>query len=211
MWVARDNIHRTWIRAAANVCPLMPAALLADGGMDEIDGPVERGVLERYLPDIVYGANDGIITTFAIVSGVVGASLSTRVVLILGFASLLADAFSMATSNYLSQRTRTSGSRRPRRSTAARHGLATFIGFLLPGVVPLIAYLLPIAPSHQFPLAAVLTLSTLFLVGAGRALASELVWWRAGLEMLLVGALAAGVAYGVGVLGAQLAGGPESA
>lgn len=175
--------------------------------MDEAEGPDEKqgGVLERFLPDLVYGANDGIITTFAIVSGVVGASLSTRVVLILGFASLLADAFSMATSNYLSQRTRGSG--RTRRSTAARHGMATFVGFIVPGVVPLIAYVLPIEPSHQFPVAAILTLSALFVVGAGRALASELVWWRAGLEMLLVGTLAAAVAYGVGVLGSAVVNG----
>ena len=38
----------------------------------------------HYLPDLVYGANDGIITTFAVVSGVVGASLSERVIVILG-------------------------------------------------------------------------------------------------------------------------------
>lgn len=178
--------------------------------MDETEAPgdAQRGVLERFLPDLVYGANDGIITTFAIVSGVVGASLSTRVVLILGFASLLADGFSMATSNYLSLRTRTRGSRRTRRSTAARHGVATFTGFLVPGLVPLVAYVLPITPSYQFPVAAVLTLSTLFVVGAGRALAADMVWWRAGLEMLLVGALAAAVAYGAGVLGAALVDGP---
>lgn len=177
--------------------------------MDEAEGPDEKqeGILERFLPDLVYGANDGIITTFAIVSGVVGASLSTRVVVILGFASLLADAFSMATSNYLSQRTRTRGGGRTRRSSAISHGIATFVGFIVPGVVPLIAYMLPLAPSHQFPAAAILTLCTLFVVGAGRALASELVWWRAGLEMLLVGALAAAVAYGVGVLGAALVNG----
>ena len=53
--------------------------------MDEAEGPDKKqeGILERFLPDLVYGANDGIITTFAIVSGVVGASLSTRVVVIL--------------------------------------------------------------------------------------------------------------------------------
>src|SRR5690606_22572875 len=101
------------------------------------EDPGQRGLLEKYLPDLVYGANDGIVTTFAIVSGVVGA-LSTRVVLILGFASLLADGFSMATSNYLSQRTptRTRGSRRTQRSSAARHGVATFVGFIVPGWCP---------------------------------------------------------------------------
>lgn len=54
-----------------------------------------------YLKDIVYGANDGIITTFAIVAGVAGASLDSTVVILLGLANLFADGFSMAASNYL--------------------------------------------------------------------------------------------------------------
>lgn len=53
------------------------------------------------LADFVYGATDGAITTFAIVAGVIGASLAPSIVLILGFANLLADGFSMAVGNYL--------------------------------------------------------------------------------------------------------------
>lgn len=56
---------------------------------------------ENYLKDAVYAASDGIVTTFAIVAGVVGASLSPLVVLILGFANVLADGISMAAGNYL--------------------------------------------------------------------------------------------------------------
>lgn len=54
-----------------------------------------------YLKDIVFAANDGIITTFAVVAGVVGAGLSSSIILVIGLASLLADGFSMATGNYL--------------------------------------------------------------------------------------------------------------
>jgi len=53
-----------------------------------------------YLSDFIYGGIDGSITTFAIVAGVVGAALSSNVILILGLANLLADGFSMAASNY---------------------------------------------------------------------------------------------------------------
>ncbi len=58
----------------------------------------------KYLKDIVYGSMDGIITTFAVVSGVLGASLSFVVIIILGIANLLADGFSMAVGNYLSNK-----------------------------------------------------------------------------------------------------------
>ena len=57
-----------------------------------------------FLKDAVYGANDGIITTFAVVASVVGAALSPAVVILVGIANLLADAFSMAVSNYLASR-----------------------------------------------------------------------------------------------------------
>ncbi|HAT6955630.1 TPA: hypothetical protein JAN72_02425 [Legionella pneumophila] len=56
---------------------------------------------QNYLRDWIYGGIDGVVTTFAIVSGVVGGQLSSLVILILGFANLLADGFSMAASNYL--------------------------------------------------------------------------------------------------------------
>ncbi len=56
----------------------------------------------EYVAEIIYGANDGIITTFAVVSGVAGASLQPSIVVILGFANLFADGFSMGMSNYLS-------------------------------------------------------------------------------------------------------------
>ena len=59
----------------------------------EVDG--------KYLKDAVYGASDGIVTTFAVVAGVAGASLDAIIVLILGFANLIADGFSMAAANYL--------------------------------------------------------------------------------------------------------------
>lgn len=62
------------------------------------------GPKHNYLRDWIYGGIDGSVTTFAIVTGVVGANLSPAVILILGFANLLADGFSMAASNFLATR-----------------------------------------------------------------------------------------------------------
>src|SRR5262245_45749049 len=57
-----------------------------------------------YLRDFVYGAVDGIVTTFAVVSGVAGAGLPSGIVIVLGTANLIGDGFSMAASNYLGTR-----------------------------------------------------------------------------------------------------------
>jgi len=60
-----------------------------------------RGPRSNYLRDWIYGGIDGAVTTFAIVAGVAGADLSAAVVLVLGFANLLADGLAMAASNYI--------------------------------------------------------------------------------------------------------------
>lgn len=57
---------------------------------------------QQYLGEFVYGGIDGSVTTFAVVAGSVGADLSASVVLILGFANLLADGFSMSVGAFLS-------------------------------------------------------------------------------------------------------------
>lgn len=60
-----------------------------------------RGPSHNYLRDWIYGGIDGSVTTFAVVSGVAGARLSSWIILVMGFANLFADGFSMAASNYL--------------------------------------------------------------------------------------------------------------
>ena len=57
------------------------------------------------IENFVYGAIDGAVTTFAVVAAVVGAVLSPSIILILGFANLFADGFSMAIGNYLAVKT----------------------------------------------------------------------------------------------------------
>lgn len=75
---------------------------LAEHRADELRG----SALGPYIHDIVYGANDGIVTTFAVVSGVAGADLAAYIVVILGFANVLADGLSMGLGNYLSSKSK---------------------------------------------------------------------------------------------------------
>jgi vacuolar iron transporter family protein len=71
----------------------------------EIARRLKQGPRASYLRDWVYGGIDGTVTTFAIMAGVVGASLEARVILILGACNLLADGLSMAAANYSSTKT----------------------------------------------------------------------------------------------------------
>lgn len=166
----------------------------------------------HYIRDIVYAANDGIITTFAVVAGVQGARLTTLVVLALGFANLAADGLAMGVGNYLgikSERATEMGERFrewPESVHAARHGIVTWASFVLAGLLPLLPFLLPLPLTAAFRISVALTLATLFTVGALRTAVSAQVWWRGGLEMLGIGILTGAAAFGAGWLVQSLAG-----
>jgi vacuolar iron transporter family protein len=79
----------------------IPKRLLHNHGAREIQLRLSEKKNPSYVRDFIYGAIDGTVTTFAIVAGVVGAGMSTKTIIILGVANVLADGFSMAASNYL--------------------------------------------------------------------------------------------------------------
>lgn len=62
----------------------------------------KHSIAGQYIKNVIYGGLDGIITTFAVVAGVAGAALSPAIVLIMGFANLIADGLSMSIGDYLS-------------------------------------------------------------------------------------------------------------
>lgn len=78
--------------------------LEADHTPEAVRRRLSDGPPRSLLKDVVYGAMDGTVTTFAVVAGAQGAGLPPGVVVVLGAANLLADGFSMAMGNYLGSR-----------------------------------------------------------------------------------------------------------
>lgn len=163
----------------------------------------------HYIRDIVYGANDGIITTFAVVSGVAGGQLSQLAVLVVGAANLAADGISMGVGNYLSiradERAREAEGLPELERYPWKHGLATLVAFVVAGAVPLAPYLFSGTASQQLALSVAFTFMALFALGASRALVTRDRWFRTGLETLALGTIVAVVAYGAGHLVASVA------
>jgi len=168
-----------------------------------------KRVERKYLPEFVYGATDGTVTTFAVVAGVMGASLSSVIVLILGFANLMADGFSMAISNYLSAKshkelhkksnTKCEESKNPKKTAAA-----TFAAFVIVGFIPLLPFVLgiffPQVEKFQFQLSIALTALAFLIIGAikGNVIGKKPI--RSAIETLVIGGIAAVIAYLVGFL-----------
>ena len=92
------------------------ADLVAGHTPEAIRQRLSRRPRQSTLSDLIYGAIDGAVTTFAVVSGVAGAQLSPVIIVVLGVANLLADGFSMAAANFLGTRAGQQQLERARRS-----------------------------------------------------------------------------------------------
>ncbi len=157
---------------------------------------------KKYLGEFVYGAMDGTVTTFAVVAGSIGASLSPTIVLILGFANLFADGFSMAASNYLSTQSK-NDLQNIQEESPIKTALATFVSFITVGFIPLFSFVVSATNSNTdkwtFKLSIILTGVAFLLIGFVKGKVSGRGPVRSALETLLIGMLAASIAYGVGV------------
>lgn len=165
---------------------------------------------KKYLPEFVYGGIDGAITTFAVVAGAQGAHLATSIILILGCANLIADGFSMATASYLSTKSQVELHRnqvdfkeyRKQGKHPLKTGLATFSAFVSIGMIPLLSFLLALAFPYpeqaQFTYSFVLTGIALAFVGFAKGKIVKKHPLHAARETLLIGGIAAALAYGLG-------------
>ncbi|MDX1666270.1 MAG: VIT1/CCC1 transporter family protein [Saprospiraceae bacterium] len=224
----------------------------------------EKGFLNKYqeyLGEFVYGGIDGCVTTFAVVAGSVGGGLDSVIILILGFANLLADGFSMSIGAFLSTRSELDNYRKHRKReylevknipesereeirqiyrqkgfrgellekvveviTSDRDrwvdemmkdelgmmketkspyliGGVTYFSFVMVGLIPLVIYVWDFLigfPGDRFLMTCILTGLAFAFIGFLKSYVTEANRWKAVLETLLLGAIAAGVAYFVG-------------
>lgn len=162
----------------------------------------------EYLRSAVFGANDGLVTTFAVVAGAAGAGLSPSVVVILGCSNVLADGISMALGDLLGERSERKLDKHEALEGPVWHtGAITFLFFFLAGLLPLLPYLWSIAcgetcsslsQPQYFWTSLMTTLVAMFTIGSARSLVTRDSWFKNGLEMLAVGSFAAAVAYFAG-------------
>lgn len=79
-----------------------------------------------------------------------------------------------------------------------RAAIATFFAFLVAGLIPLLPFM--VMGNDAFTASVLMTGATFFAVGALKSRWSLAPWWKSGVETLAIGAVAAGIAYGVGSL-----------
>lgn len=173
-----------------------------------------KKLVHKYLPECVYGGVDGLVTTFAIVTASIGIGASSGVILVLGVANVLADAWSMGSSDYLSSHAEAEqGSREPGDKFSEKPPLytafATFCAFVVVGFVPLVPFIIALfIPSFEGTAAVAsiaATMVTFAIVGYISGTVSGADKIKSALRTLAVGAVAAVIAFGVGYLLKDLA------
>jgi VIT1/CCC1 family predicted Fe2+/Mn2+ transporter len=216
------------------------------------------------LKSAVYGAVDGVLTSFAILSGAAGGNLSPSSVLVLGISALVADAVSMGICDAVStasfrehvaaERKREEWefdsfpegeieemvdlyeSRGLPRDKAERCigimakyrnlfidvmvveelglqiekdalppwklGIITCLSFFVTGIIPVFVYAMSVHmqvnSNGLLHIASGVTLMILFMLGVLKSQFSIAVWWRSGLEFMILGGMVSLTAYFIG-------------
>lgn len=165
-------------------------------------------VVRKYLPSFVYGGSDGAVSYFTLMAGAYGAGLPIEMLIAIGVSNVVADAFSMATADYLAEDSRKGISFREEEVSA----LITFVAFVIIGCFPLIPsliayYTLPAGstlPFSMFLLSTALTIVGFSYIGylKGRILRRNLS--KTILQSIVICSISAGVAYWLGEVVASL-------
>ncbi len=148
-------------------------------------------IFRKYLPQMVYGAVDGTVTTFAVVAGATGGDLASKIIIILGLANLFADGASMSISAYLSAKSEKIGNKTP-----LSMALWTLISFVVAGFVPLIPFVFDVG---GFSYSCLLTGITFLVIWGVKWYFANHSWIFSAFQTLWLGTIAALIAYFVGV------------
>ncbi|MCX6757187.1 MAG: VIT1/CCC1 transporter family protein [Candidatus Nomurabacteria bacterium] len=122
-----------------------------------------KATIKKYLSSIVYGGSDGAVSYFTLMAGAYGAGLSIKMLIAIGVSNVVADAFSMATADYLSEDSKINITEKEEETSA----VVTFISFILIGFFPLAPslyayYTLPPDATLPFSMFLASTILTLF-------------------------------------------------
>ncbi len=215
----------------------------------------------RFIREVMFGMNDGLVSTIGFVAGATGALMQARLVLLAGIASVVAGALAMGIGAYLASKSQRdffeSEKERERREieevpelerreirdiftklgflkdevemivnrvtsdkdlwvrfmmreelgileesfdNPVTVGLLMAASFAVGGGPPLLPYLFMENALTALKAAVAASLVALFAIGVAKTVLTREPWLKSGLEVVLLGSLAAGIGFGIGKL-----------
>jgi VIT1/CCC1 family predicted Fe2+/Mn2+ transporter len=166
--------------------------------------------IQKFLPSLVYGGSDGAVSYFTLMAGAYGAGLPIKMLLAIGVSNIFADAFSMASADFLSEDSKENSSKKE----SLKNAMVTFFAFVFVGLFPLYPSLMAYMnagenatlPLSSFLFSTVLTLAAFILIGfiRGKVLKRNII--KTIFESVIICSLSASVAYFLGEYVAGLLG-----
>ncbi len=161
-----------------------------------------KATIKKYLSSIVYGGSDGAVSYFTLMAGAYGAGLSIKMLIAIGVSNVVADAFSMATADYLSEDSKINITEKEEETSA----IVTFIAFILIGFFPLAPslyayYTLPpdaTLPFSMFLASTILTLFSFTYIGYLRGKILKRNLSRTIIQSIIICSVSAVIAYYLG-------------
>ena len=156
--------------------------------------------------DFILGGQDGLVNVLGLVLGVASATFNTHIIIISGIVATVAESVSMAAVAYTSSRAAKDYYHSIKHKVYLKDfenplhsawtvGISTVFG----SIIPLIPFFFFSVKSSIF-ISLILSALVLFIVGAVKAKLSIGNWKRSGLELMIIGIIAALAGYGVGIL-----------
>lgn len=152
-----------------------------------------------YLSSLIFGVEDGLVSTTGVVIGVAVGAQSAQIVILAGLVAVAVEAFSMAAGQFLSHKTVHELHPTQHADSLAVGAIIMFLAYLGAGlllVLPYIFFELVIAITLTFLLAG----TSLFALGYLKAKFTRVSAMRSGVEMLLIGGVATLVGLIVGLI-----------
>lgn len=151
----------------------------------------------EYLQSAMFGFNDALVSTTGVIVGISTGTGNKQVVILAGFVTILVEALSMGTGQYLSSKSVHQLSHNKSFATSGTSGLIMFCAYFLAGLVPLTPiFLFPIEWSRYVAIAAALV--GLFTLGYFKGKFVNVSPIRSALEIAIIGGIATGAGLVVG-------------
>lgn len=166
-----------------------------------------KGVTGKFIAEIVFGFEDGLISSLGIAAGLAGASLSNFIITIGILVQAFTGAISMSAGTYLSTKSEMLYLTTGKRHKDVKHHIKNplnaaffmFVSYVIGSLVPIIPFVTAIF-AQPLMTALIISIMGLFVFGSMRTIITGGNWMKNGIEMVVIGMLAFGIGYFIGSL-----------
>ena len=154
-----------------------------------------------FIRNFVFGAEDGLVSTVGLLSGVSFAGLGARYIVISGIVLILVEALSMAAGAYISEDSSTDIiSDGEKGSNLIYDSIVMFFSYALIGLIPLLPYVFSENTRLAFYWSLGMTLFALFALGLFRGYFLQKPLLASALKIMGIGSVVVAIAVWVGLL-----------